>query len=67
MGKGKVQVFLVTPTSTEHVDERPQRLIRGTASDVRAKLRSEISVEPCTAEQAHALKGVEIEDATQEP
>ena len=57
----KVHVFLVKPTNPE--DVVPERLIRGTLKEVEAKLRQEVSIEPCTAEQAHAMSDVEIEEA----
>ena len=60
MGKGKVRVFLVAPITPY---DAPNRLIRGTLREVEAKLRQEVSIEPCTAEQAHQLHDVEIEEA----
>ncbi len=60
MGKGKTHVFLVKPQ--EGLEGSP-RLIRGTLREVEAKLREEVSIEPCTAEQAHGLNNVEIEQA----
>lgn len=62
MGSKKVHVFIVKPT-----DDRTfaTRLIRGALKDVEAKLRSEVSIEPCTAEEAHAMPDVEIEEASE--
>ena len=59
----KTHVFLVKPTSGE--TGWASRLIRGTLREVEAKLRQEVSIEPCTAEQAHAMADVEIEIATE--
>ena len=56
MGKGKVQVWIVKPQGGD------TRLIRGTLKEVEAKLRGEVSIEPCKAEEAHSLADVEIED-----
>ena len=61
MGKGKTHMFIVRPNKTGVV--YVPRLIRGTLREVEAKLREEVSIEPCTAEQAHQLAEVEIEDA----
>lgn len=59
----KVHVFLVQPTQGSGDATPPSRLIRGTLKDVEAKLRAEVSIEPCTAEQAHEMPDVEIEEA----
>lgn len=62
----KVKVFLVRPCMVggNEVEERKQsRLIRGTLKDVEQKLRGEVSIQPCTAEQAHEMADVEIEEA----
>ena len=56
MARNKVQVWLVKSGSVS-------RLIRGTLKDVERKLREEVSIEPCSAEAAHAMGDVEIEDA----
>ena len=56
MGKGKVQVWIVKPQGGD------TRLIRGTLKEVEQKLRGEVSIEPCKAEEAHGLSDVEIED-----
>ncbi len=61
MGKGKVQVFFVA------VKDQGDRLIRGTLRDVESKLRGETDIHPATAEEAHKMHAVEIEDATGEP
>ena len=61
MGKGKTHVFLVNLEKYSS----GKRLIRGTLREVEAKLRQEVSIEPCTAEQAHQLADVEIEDCQQ--
>jgi len=58
MGKGKIQVWHV-----ERREDSVKRLIRGTLKDVEALLRQEVDITPCTAEQAHTLHDVEIEDA----
>ena len=55
----KTHVFLVK----QAVDQPKNRLIRGTLREVEAKLRQEVSIEPCTAEQAHEMADVEIESA----
>ena len=59
MGRGKVQVWIVQ----EHAMPQKKRLIRGTLKDVEQLLRSEVSIEPCSAEQAHQMADVEIEEA----
>ena len=61
----KVHVFLVEylPQPAPAVSHPSKRLIRGTLREVEAKLRQEVSIEPCTAEQAHQLADVEIEQA----
>ena len=63
----KTHVFLVTykPLPVPAVSHPSKRLIRGTLREVEAKLRQEVSIEPCTAEQAHELADVEIESAAQ--
>ena len=61
----KVHVFLVQPTQGSGEHTPPSRLIRGTLREVEAKLRQEVSIEPCTAEQAHQMADVEIEEAVQ--
>ena len=58
----KTHVFLVV-LQPETPSYNGKRLIRGTLREVEAKLRQEVSIEPCTAEQAHALAEVEIEEA----
>ena len=60
----KTHVFLVHPIDPAKALEGA-RLIRGTLREVEAKLRQEVSIEPCTAEQAHELADVEIESAAQ--
>lgn len=55
----KVHVFLVKQDGVVNT----HRLIRGTLREVEAKLRQEVSIEPCTAEQAHQMADVEIEQA----
>ena len=60
MGKGKVKVFIVKPLA---IAGAKPRLIRGTLREVEQKLRGEISIEPCTAEDAHSMADVEIEEA----
>ena len=59
MGKGKVQVWIVKPQGGD------TRLIRGTLKEVEAKLLGEVSIEPATPEQTHAMSDVEIEEAAQ--
>jgi len=62
MGSKKVHVFLVNQKIAGG-GALASRLIRGALKDVEAKLRAEVSIEPCTAEQAHAMADVEIEEA----
>lgn len=59
----KTHVYLVT---TANGDTTGARLIRGTIRQVEAQLRSELSIEVCTAEKAHSLAGTKIEDATEQ-
>ena len=59
MAKGKVQVWIVKP------QEGATRLIHGTLREVEQLLRAEVSIEPCSAEQAHKLSDVEIEEASE--
>ena len=62
----KTHVFLVkpiVPAGDNSQDGWQSRLIRGTLREVEAKLRQEVSIEPCTAEQAHQMADVEIEEA----
>lgn len=65
MGSKKVHVFLVQAADSSLNEDAPKRLIRGTLKDAEAKLRAEVSIEPCTAEQAHAMSDVEIEEASE--
>ena len=58
----KVHVFLVQSSAPNALGDN-KRLIRGTLKEVEAKLRQEVSIEPCTAEQAHQMADVEIEQA----
>ena len=58
----KTHVFLVKPTAD---NSDAHRLIRGTLREVEAKLRQEVSIEPATPEQTHAMHDVQIEEATQ--
>ncbi len=60
MGKGKTHVFLVKPTDASTF---ATRLIRGTLREVEAKLRGEVSIEPCDAATAHTMADVQIEEA----
>lgn len=62
MGSKKVHVFLVHATTGDSLNKR---LIRGSLAQVEAKLRAEVSIEPCNAEQAHALADVEIEECAE--
>jgi len=65
--KRKPKVWIVQPnTGSPYMDTITKRLIRGTLKEVEQKLRGEVSIEPCTAEQAHELAAVEIESAEQE-
>lgn len=59
----KTHVFLVQRIGDESAVWK--RLIRGTLREVEAKLRGEVSIEPCTAEQAHTMADVEIEEAAE--
>ena len=43
------------------------RLMKGTLRQVNNKLLSEITVEPCSAEDAHRYHATKIEDVTGEP
>jgi hypothetical protein len=63
----KTHVFLVSAVKVPNgTTVHPlDRLIRGTLREVEAKLRQEVTIEPCTAEQAHAMSDVEIEDCEQ--
>ena len=65
MGSKKVHVFLVKPIVPAGDPQPASRLIRGNLAEVEAKLRAEVSIEPCTAEQAHTMSDVEIEDASE--
>ena len=60
MGKGKIQVWHVKSQTSA---APAVRLIRGTLKDVESLLRQEVDITPCTAEQAHELHDVEIEEA----
>ena len=60
MARNKVQVFKVER-------EEDTRLIKGTLRQVEGKLLGEHEITVASAEDAHALKDVEIEDATGEP
>ena len=64
MGKGKAFTFLAVPQDTA---PRATRLIRGTLREVESKLRGEWEIRRATADEAHALKDVEIESAQDEP
>ena len=62
----KTHVFLVEwKIKNGNLQTFAKRLIRGTLKEVEAKLRQEVSIEPCTAEQAHQLADVEIESAAE--
>lgn len=60
MGRSKTQVYLVD-------NGEAKRLIKGTLREVESKLRGEVEIRVATAEDAHGLQDVEIEDATGEP
>ena len=62
MGKGKTHVFIVNQTADATNGDTKPRLIRGTLREVEAKLRAEVSIEPCSAEQAHTMADVAIEE-----
>ena len=64
MGKGKIITYIAIPSDT---GERTTRLIKGTLREVESKLRGEWDVRKATAEEAHALKDVTIEDCANEP
>ena len=64
MAKGKQFTFIAVPQDTA---PKATRLIRGTLREVESKLRGEWEVRRATAEEAHALADVEIEDASGEP
>ena len=59
----KVKVYIVQPAEKTGLGDSRIRLIRGTLKEVEAKLRQEVSIEPCSAEEAHKLADVEIEEA----
>lgn len=59
----KTHVFLVQPA--DQALQGDKRLIRGTLRDVEAKLRQEVSIEPCTPEQAHQMSDTVIEEAAE--
>lgn len=67
----KVQVYLVEPTVAAGVrmakSPDATRLIRGTLREVESKLRGEVEIRVATAEEAHKMADVEIEDATGAP
>ena len=62
MGKGKIQVWLVRSNADGGLGET-QRLIRGTLREVEALLRQEVDITPCSAERAHELHDITIEEA----
>ena len=64
MAKGKQFTFIAAPQDTA---PKATRLIRGTLREVESKLRGEWDIRRATAEEAHALADVEIEDASGEP
>lgn len=64
MGSKKVQTYIVVPSDT---GPRTSRLIKGALKGVESRLRSEWDVRVATAEEAHSMADVEIEDATGEP
>lgn len=60
----KTHVFLVTAILPAGSGQGyAKRLVRGTLREVEAKLRAEVTIEPCTAEQAHTMADVQIEEA----
>ena len=63
MANNKIKVFKVA----EITKRPPVRLIRGTLRQVENLLLSETDIAPATAEEAHGLRDVVIEDATTEP
>ena len=71
MGSKKVQVYMVEPTMAAGVrmakSPDAKRLIRGNLKQVEAKLRGEVEIRVATAEDGHAMRDTEIEDATGEP
>jgi len=64
MGKGKTQTWLVVPSDT---GPRTSRLINGNLKQVESLLRGEWEIRVATAEEAHSMADVEIEDATVQP
>ena len=56
--------YIAVPADT---GPKATRLIRGTLREVESKLRGEWEIRRATAEEAHALHNVDIEDATGEP
>ena len=63
MGKGKIRTYIVVPSDPI----LSKRLISGTLRQVESKLRGEYDVRPATAEEAHGMADVEIEDCDGEP
>ena len=58
----KTQVYFVASADGTQ-GPKVERLIRGTLKEVEAMLRQEITIAPCTAEQAHQMANTEIEQA----
>ncbi len=64
MGKGKVLTYIAVPSDTS---SRTTRLLKGTLREVESKLRGEWEIRKATAEEAHALADVEIEQCDGQP
>ena len=67
MASKKVQVFIAVPDSKARESIYLTRLIKGTQGQVDSLLLNDWSIRPATAEDGHALRDVQIEDATGEP
>ena len=64
MGKGKIITYIAVPSDTA---PRTTRLLKGTLREVESKLRGEWEIRKATAEEAHALADVRIENCDGEP
>ena len=64
MGSKKVQTYIAVPSDT---GPRTSRLINGNLKQVESLLRGEWEIRIATAEEAHSMADVEIENATGQP
>ena len=60
----KTHVYIVVPADT---GAKTTRLIRGTMREIESKLRGEVEIRVASAEEAHEMSDIEIEDAAGEP